>query len=587
MRKIYPLFLLILLILFSCISDFNMESDITPNPQSNFNFGNTAQRNFQGLVLSTNGSPISGATVSIGTSTVQTNSKGLFIIKNAEVKENFAFIKVTKAGYINASRTLVPTNGNSRVNIMMIPAITTTSITSGATATVSLSNGTKVKFDGSFNDASGNAYSGNVDVALFHLSPSNQYLNELMPGSFLATNLNGNSRVMETYGMLHVQLTGSSGQNLQIATGHTAEITVPLDAAQLATSPNTIPLWSFSEITGMWQEEGSATKVGNTYVGNVSHFSWWNCDAQFPQAVLKVTVKNAAGQPLSNAMIGLKRNSQTYESYGITDGDGMVSGVVPAGEPLELKIYDNCNTVVYSSTVGPFPVGATTVLPDISLTSSTNQYTIKGTLKTCSGADVTDGFASLRFAGAVNYFQTIVVPVTNGTFSINSLGCSSNQQFVLEGIDITNIQTSGEINFTGTAPITNLGDIVVCNTVSEFISYKVDNQATRLILSNISVSPNLISSAQSPVPVGTYFRYEGADLLAGSVLVNNYYLTVTNNSNAYQNITVDGTTNQITFTVTSAGAVGTYTDFTFNGTYTDSAGASHTVNGTGHVKRDY
>lgn len=587
MRKIYPLFLLLLFMLFSCISDFNMESGTTPNPQPNFNVGNVVQRDFQGLVLSTNGSPVSGATVSIGTSIVQTNSKGIFVFKNAQVRENFAYVKVSKTGYINASRTLVPTNGNNRVNIMMIPAVTTTSITSGAVTTVSLSNGTKVKFDGSFKDAAGNAYTGNVDVSMFHLNPSNQYLNEIMPGSFLATNASGNSRVMETYGMLHVQLTGSSGQNLQIATGHTAEITVPLDAAQLATSPNTIPLWSFNEDSGIWQEDGVATKVGNTYVGNVSHFSWWNCDAQFPQAILRVTVKNTAGQPLSNAMIGLKRTSQTYESYGITDGDGVVSGVVPAGETLELKIYDNCNTVVYSSTVGPFPVGVTTVLPDISLASSTNQFTIKGTLKTCSGADVTDGFASLRFAGAVNYFQTIVVPVTNGIFSINSLGCSSNQQFVLEGIDVTNIQTSGEINFTGTSPITNLGDIVVCNTVSEFISYKVDNQATRLILSNISVSPNLISSAQSPVPVGTYFRYEGTDLLAGSVLVNNYYLTVTDNSNAYQNITVNGTTNQITFTVTSAGAVGTYTDFTFNGTYTDSGGTSHTVNGTGHVKRDY
>jgi hypothetical protein len=42
--------------------------------------------------------------------------------------------------------------------------------------------------------------------------------------------------------MVHVQLTGSSGQKLQIATNHTAEMTVAIDAAQLPTAAATIPL---------------------------------------------------------------------------------------------------------------------------------------------------------------------------------------------------------------------------------------------------------------------------------------------------------------------------------------------------------
>lgn len=171
--------------LFSCKSEINIENDEQPNMAIDFNFGNTAQRNFHGLVLATDGSPVSGATVTFGTKTAQTNSSGIFAISNADVKENFAYVKVAKVGYVNGTRTIIPTTGNNRINIMMIPATTTSTVASGTASTVSLTNGTKVKFDGNFKDENGVNYTGNVNVAMFHLAPSNQYLNELMPGSFL------------------------------------------------------------------------------------------------------------------------------------------------------------------------------------------------------------------------------------------------------------------------------------------------------------------------------------------------------------------------------------------------------------------
>ena len=64
------------------------------------------------------------------------------------------------------------------------------------------------------------------------------------------------------------------GQKLNLKEGHTAEIVVQIDDSQLATAPNTITLWHFDEEKGYWKEDGVATKVGNKYVGEVSHFSW-------------------------------------------------------------------------------------------------------------------------------------------------------------------------------------------------------------------------------------------------------------------------------------------------------------------------
>lgn len=591
MTKLYSL-LMILVLLVSCKSDsfIDYENQQQGNQVSNFNFGNNTQKNFHGLVLSTDGTPVSGATVNIGTATAQTNAKGLFVIKNADVKENFAYVKVTKAGFVNGSRTMVPTSGSNRINIMMIPATNTATIASGATATVSLPNGTKVKFDGSFKDSSGNAYSGNVNVALYHLKPSDQYLNELMPGSLLANNLEGNSRMMETFGMLHVQLTGASGQNLQIATGHTAEMTVALDAAQMSTAPATIPLWSFNEFTGIWQEEASATKVGNTYVGNVSHFSWWNCDIQLPQSILKVNVKNSAGQPLSNIKVGIKRLSQTYEVYGMTDANGMVSGIVPANETLSLKVYDPCNTVVYSSNVGPFAVSTTTTLPDITVQPTGTSLTIQGTLKNCAGTNVTDGMVNLQFVGSGNYFQTTTALVTNGTFTFNTLACSSNQQFNLEGIDFANLQTSGNINFTGVSPVTNLGNVTVCTNITEFINYQIDNQPNAncvLGFSTLLEANNLSITHNNQLPIGTtgpYFRLFGPGINSVGTYTTGFTVYTSPNS------PIPAQGNNLTLQINQFGTVGNYIDFTINGTYSESVNGvpvTRTLSVTGHVKRDF
>ncbi|BFO66125.1 hypothetical protein KCF3NO3_21080 [Chryseobacterium sp. KCF3-3] len=580
------------MLLFSCKDESLLEiEDNTSNSTSNYNFGATTQRNFQGVVLDTNGIPVSGATVTIGTSTVTTNLKGFFTFKNASVKENFAHVKVTKPGFVNASRVLVPTNGINRVNIMMIPATTTSTIATGSTSTVSLPNGTKVKFDGSFKDANGNPYSGSVSVGVFHLTPSNPYLNELMPGSFLATNLGGNARIMETFGMLHVQLTGSSGQNLQIANGHTAEITVPIDAAQTSSSPATIPLWSYNEETGMWKEEGAATKIGNTYVGTVSHFSWWNCDAQFPQATMKVTVKNSAGQVLPNIKVTLKRSSQSYETYGITDNTGTVSGIVPAGEILALNVYDACNNVMYTSNVGPFTAGIITTIQDITVNPSTSvNYTIQGSLKTCANTDVTDGYVILRSALNTNYFQYLSLPVNStGGFIFNTYACTANPQFTYEGFDAINLQSTNEVTFTAPSTTVNLGNIMVCNSVNELISYKIDNQPTVNIVglfnaqwTGLIPSP-IISPKQLRISslnaAGPFFSMTQNNMLGvAASFTSNYGLEFSGGA-------ITANNGNLVVNVTSFGAVGDYIDFTVNGTFTDSSG-NHTFTATGHVKRD-
>ena len=588
MKKIKILFTLLLTtFLFSCNDD---EEGIIQNPPQDFSYnqGNTVSRNFHGLILDTSGNPVSNAMVSIGSTSVQTNSNGLFTINNASVKERFAHVKVVKSGFIDGSRVLVPTSGDNRINVMLIPNTPTATVASGVNSEVNLPNGTKVKFDGAFKDASGNVYSGNVQVGLYHLKPSDTYLSETMPGSLLASNSNGDAKILETFGMLHVELTGSGGQKLNIASGHMAEISLDIDASQLSSSPSTIPLWSFDEVAGIWREEGAATKVGNKYIGNVSHFSWWNCDAPFDQCNLTVTVQNNAGAPISNLTVTLIRSSQTFGANGTTNSAGQVTGIIPANEVLTLKVSDFCGNVIYTSTVGPFATGSSNSLPAINLTATAiTTISVTGVLQTCTNTNVTNGIVKLKNLNTTNYYNQVLQTVTNGNFSFITNICGTSQQFELVGEDYTSLQTTNPITFTATAPTTNIGVINACNAVNEFITYQVDNNPVSYILSNINAGINGTSSSLyiSTSQNSPFLYMSGNNVTTiGTYTTSQFSMEFSNTPGSITGIG-SSTTNTVQFVVSQIGAVGGYIDMTFNGTYTDSSGI-HTMSGTVHAIRD-
>jgi len=148
----------------------------------------------------------------------------------------------------------------------------------GDGGTIETNDGAKVTFgSNTIIDSNGNLYNGSVSVYAHWYDPTSEDLSLTMPGDLRATDALGNEVQLATFGMLAVELETPDGQPLNISEGNTAELTFPLE--ELADgAPNEIPLWYLDEESGIWKEEGQATKVGNTYVGEVSHFSFWNCD---------------------------------------------------------------------------------------------------------------------------------------------------------------------------------------------------------------------------------------------------------------------------------------------------------------------
>jgi hypothetical protein len=297
-------------------------------------------------------------TVQAGNKTAITDANGYFRINNASLDKSSAVVTANKAGYFKAYRTFGATSGSNHIEMKLIKRTSAGTIDAAAGGEISLSNGTKVALpaNGLVNASTNAAYNGQVRVYAAYIDPSAADISQTVPGSFMATDKDGKRVVLTSYGMVAVELEGASGEKLQIKNGSTASLTTAIPAAAQASAPNTIPLWSVDETTGIWKEEGTATKSGNVYVGQVKHFSFWNCDVSQNAVKLTFTLKLPGGEAFVHAQVRIKRSGTSWNnvSYGTTDSVGQVSGFVPNNEPLTLEVLDRCGQPFYSQNIGPF-----------------------------------------------------------------------------------------------------------------------------------------------------------------------------------------------------------------------------------------
>lgn len=462
MKKIISvLYCLCILSFFACENDDNsaLPAEEQPPVNTNFeeNFGATITARFLGRVTNEQKEPVQGATVRIGNIITTTDLFGIFSVEDASAYKKFAYITAQKDGYILGSRALVPSETEvNRVEIMLLKEDVIATINSGQEATVNLSNGTEVTFDGNYTKADGSSYSGEVNVILKHLNPNDENMEAMMPGMLFAQNTNGSVVVLETYGMLAVELKSGSGEELQLAEGSVSEISMPL-AVNTSNPPATIPLWHFDEEKGYWIEEGEASLQGNKYVGNVSHFSFWNYDYPYPSVYVCIELQDENGNAMPYTPVDLYSSLlNSTGTYGYTDVNGVECGLVPSGEELTLIIPNIlCEEEPFTTTIGPFTNETTTTVTVTNANQSTT--VLSGTFVTCDGNNVTDGYMQLFVEN-----QTTIIPVTNGTFAYTATYCGS-LDYSIKGIDIANNQITDVVTgtFNGEATI-DLGTLSSC-----------------------------------------------------------------------------------------------------------------------------
>ncbi|MBO9203531.1 MULTISPECIES: carboxypeptidase-like regulatory domain-containing protein [Niastella] len=457
-----------LVIIISCKKSDN-------NPSDNSNNIEQVTAGISGRVLDNNNQPVNGAVVKAGTAAATTDINGNFSISNVSLNKRAGFVKVEKDGFFTGSRTImVKAGATNYVSIQLIKKTVSGTVSGSNGGNINVQGGGSVVFTGnSFVNTSGNsAYTGTVSVSTYFLNPTSANFSEIMPGTLRGITTTNEETGLQSYGMMAVELTGANGEKLQLAAGKTATLTFPIPAGLQGAAPATIPLWSFNDTTGLWKEEGVATKQGTNYVGTVSHFTWWNCDFPYGVVDFSAVIKDQNGKPLFPARIELKTLVDTITRYSneYTDATGLVSGVIPKGKSLELKIYNQCNTVVYSQSIGPF--NAATDLGTITVNvSGTSQVTVSGTVTNCNDNAVTNGFVDISIESLHNR-----AAVTNGSFSMTITRCSgAPATAVITAYDLDANQIGSATNVAINSATVNAGKLSACgNSVTQFVTYTIN-----------------------------------------------------------------------------------------------------------------
>jgi hypothetical protein len=206
-----------IVLFFSCQKDISFENGggiNTPDPSVKIS------SSVSGFVTDENDVAVMGATVQFGTTNITTDKYGYFEAKNVQVVKDAALVTVNKTGYFKGIKTYIAKEGKAAFfRIKLIPKTTAGNISASLGGTVTLANGLSIKLPAGavVNAATNTAYTGNINVAAYWINPEAADLNEIMPGDLRGINTAGSVKLLQTYGMAAVELTGASGELLQIA----------------------------------------------------------------------------------------------------------------------------------------------------------------------------------------------------------------------------------------------------------------------------------------------------------------------------------------------------------------------------------
>lgn len=176
----------------------------------------------QGRVLDENGSPVQGAAVNSGTASTTTDANGVFSFTDIQLSSRFGFVKVAKDGYFAGSRSILTEAGSSNfVTITLLPRASKGTFSATAGGSVVVTKGDTVAFDGgAVVTASTNAaYTGTVHVFAAYLDPTDKDMSSHMPGDLRGIGTDGKETLLQSFGMMVVEMEGDAGEKLQIASG--------------------------------------------------------------------------------------------------------------------------------------------------------------------------------------------------------------------------------------------------------------------------------------------------------------------------------------------------------------------------------
>lgn len=545
-----------LVVFIGCSKSINSSTATNGNP-NNIPSNVTVTASLQGRVVDQNGIPVQGASVSSGTATTTTDVNGVFTFRNISMSSRFGYVQVVKTGYFNGSRSIITAPGSSNyISIQLMPRTLTGSFPAASGGKIAVQTGDTAAFTpSSIVTASTNtAYTGTVYVYATYLDPTDSTLYKYMPGDLRGIGSNGYETALQSFGMLLVEMQDASGNKLQLASGQQATLTWAIPAALQAAAPTTIPLWYFNDTTGQWLQQGSAVREGNNYVGQVGHFSYWNCDAPIGTVNFNVYFKDQYGNPLAYTYVQF--TSQGYGTRGgYTDSTGYAQGLIPKGQALLMEVMTECGEFIGGVNVGPAVADVSLGTVTVNLTHA--ELTLTGTAVDCNNNPVDSGFVSALVDG-LNYRGSL----SNGTFTLPISRCYlSTVSVQVLAVDDSTGQQSNVVTLTADTGTINVGQLSACSVVtpSQYVNFTVGGNAYNLTTPQSNFAYNYFAFTST--------TYMGASSGNTSLVMSIVGLTGAGSYTDSVSFTASGTiyVGPITYTVTAYGPVDSYVQGTFTG----------------------
>lgn len=464
----------------------------------------------RGRVTRPDGSSIEGATVHVdGALVATTNLVGEWSV---ELDRGVPIVvEVGAAGYTTDFRAFQIREEVDAVNIhsrlvRQARPLLLSDAEAGGTVTGSL--GSRVVFpENAIVNAEGDPVTGAVTVTMTPLDYRNPNEFQAFPGGPLATTSIGDFELLESFGVVEVELT-QGGEEVFIADGSTVTLDIPVTEPTVAAGA-IMPLWSLNEATGIWNQEGVGTVVstdtGLVLRGEVAHFSWWNADRGLPPRLLNFAILYPDGSPYvgyADTFYDMDTSGQLVGLFGSYVQPGRTQVGIPSIVPGVLVVL---TTDGYFGTVR-IDGGVDEFVVDIELEDRIPDFTLSTAEPTLEFTVSEPGVSYVAVQpGATGFYRVQTRNQTFGDIFVNDIGDSG-------GAWATRVAGSGLRIMSGAWDEGDIWLVRIEATAAGTISMALDD-ATSTADSLNTEYPLIFSGATSRLtffaPAGTWIRAVG------------------------------------------------------------------------------
>jgi len=290
----------IILLLFSCGKDFDNQVEVINQiPAAKEKVESTVY----GIIFDENETPLANVSISIDQTFSETDEQGYFKISGLMDVEG-AVIKIIKEGFYDGYGLIIPYKNSSVQMRMSMMKRENPDVRSSDTDIRIESSGSSVSFSQNSFKLAGNDYSGDVNIYSEYFDPTQDDISRFYIGGFETITSEGRQNIF-SYGLFNVELESNTGQELDIDENATLRFSIPQDL--IFDAPEEVSLWYPDENSGLWIEDGKASRESNEYVGQVTHFTTWCVGSLNPSVIISGTVSKN-GSLVSNTMYRIRTN---------------------------------------------------------------------------------------------------------------------------------------------------------------------------------------------------------------------------------------------------------------------------------------